>query len=631
MAEFTHSGGGNPGVPNNPENTPLPSRAATPGSDSSQPSGGSRFREWVGGKYDKGKAKLERGVQKAEKGAKKLFDRGKPKNEGGPQDAGVSATSGSSESNADAMGGIRRDGKAAAAGEMGTVDTGVVVAPSREEGPAELETDQQARSTPRLYTASVTSAKDEHTLSPALVSIVPKVVSDEDTPLVTSAGSGTVGPDDNTVAAVEMDTTDGAPQAYGAEIILHSMPANDLQEITSSLQPQATFTSVATDDNSIPLQKTITHVLAEEKRGAHKTMEGIEGPPVSATAMARSVADESTSAKKSSKALAIATGTFKTALGIAAALIPEPFKGPAEALLKVVGVVEKANSNKEEVKILKKNCELLGSSIVNAVKGKDTALLSEDLKDSLGRLVAGIHTTLEAVLKEKSGGITAYVLVEDDTQVLVNANKKLDKLLQCFWIENHIAGTIVLSDILATVQDQGGWMQGLSVTLDKHIENSTLGQLKRVPGAAYDSQEVEDKIVPCFEGTRSKLLVNVGRWMSGTISDGHNPPLYVLDGIAGIGKSTVAITVAQRAAGINSLGATFFFSRDQDDRKKSAGFVHTIAYQLARYDASYGTAIAAAITRNPEALDKVLTQQFSLLVAKPLWTLLEQRATPLQF
>jgi hypothetical protein len=117
--------------------------------------------------------------------------------------------------------------------------------------------------------------------------------------------------------------------------------------------------------------------------------------------------------------------------------------------------------------------------------------------------------------------------------------------------------------------------------------------------------------------------------MSGSLCNGHNPPLYVLDGIAGIGKSTVAITVAQRAAGINSLGASFFFSRDQENRKNSLGFVHTVAYQLACYNASYGRAIAAAINNHPDALDKVLTQQFSLLVADPLCPLLEQRATPL--
>ncbi len=45
------------------------------------------------------------------------------------------------------------------------------------------------------------------------------------------------------------------------------------------------------------------------------------------------------------------------------------------------------SSNKEEVEILKAHCGLLGSSVVNAVKGKDTKLLSEGLKDSIGRLV----------------------------------------------------------------------------------------------------------------------------------------------------------------------------------------------------------------------------------------------------
>ncbi|KAJ2922378.1 hypothetical protein H1R20_g14711, partial [Candolleomyces eurysporus] len=477
MSEFIHSGGENRGIPDISErNTPIPSRAVTPGTDDSRPpSRASRFRAWVGEKYDKGKDKMERRVQKAEKGVKSFLDRSKSRNEGDgetrPQDAGGSGLS----DNANIMGGLRRDGEAATAGEVGAADT---------------------------------------------------------------LASGTA----------------------------------------------------------------------------------------TAPRMAHGVVNEPRSATSSSKAWAIAKGTLKTALGIIVAVVPDPFKGPAGALLKVVDIIEEADSNKKEVGILKKRCDLLGSSIVNAVKGKDPKLLSEDLKDSIGRLVEGIWNTLEAANKEKSKGITAYVLVEDDVEVLKEANKKLDELLQYFWIENHIAGTIVLSDILVNVQDQVGWMQGL----DKHFEqNSTLGQLKWVPGAAYDSQEVMAKIVPCFEGTRSALLANVGRWMSGSVSDGHNPPLYVLDGIAGIGKSTVAITVAQRAAGINSLGATFFFSRDQDDRKKAFGFVHTIAFQLAHYDASYGSAIAAAMTSNPDALDKVLSQQFNLLVAKPLTSLLEQRATPL--
>ncbi|KAJ2921245.1 hypothetical protein H1R20_g15849, partial [Candolleomyces eurysporus] len=365
--------------------------------------------------------------------------------------------------------------------------------------------------------------------------------------------------------------------------------------------------------------------LGQEKNGAHNTKEDVEGTRTPA----HSAVNEP--ATNTSKVWAIAKGTFKTALGIAAAAVPEPFKGPAEALLKVVDVIESADSNKEEVEILKKRCDLLGSSIVNAVKGKDARLLSEDLKESIGHLVVGIWDTLNAANQDKSKGFAAYVLAEDDAEVLKNANRKLDELLQCFWIENHIAGSIVLSDILATAQDHIEWIQCLSETHHKHFENSTFNQLKRVPGAAYDSQEVVAKVVACFEGTRAVLLAKIGHWMSHSVSDGHNPPLYVLDGIAGIGKSTVAITVAQRAAGINSLGASFFFSRDEDDRKKSFGFVHTIAYQLARYDENYGKAIATAINHHPDALDKVLNQQFDLLIAKPLSQLLEQRVTPLLF
>ncbi|RXW13519.1 hypothetical protein EST38_g12335 [Candolleomyces aberdarensis] len=328
---------------------------------------------------------------------------------------------------------------------------------------------------------------------------------------------------------------------------------------------------------------------AKVERGVHKLFFD-RGKP-------KNEGEEEDAGGESSKVRAIAMGTFKTALGIVVTLVPEPYKGPAEVLLKVVDIVEKVDSNKEEVEILKKRCDLLGSSIVNVVKGKDTKLLSKDLRDSIGRLVAGIWATLKAANKVKSTGFTAYVLAEDDVEVLKKANKSLDELLHYFW-------------------EQLSWLTFLVLF---RIRWCTLSN-NRVPGAAYDSEAVGAKIMPCFEGTRSSLLANVGRWMIGATADGHNPPLYVLDDIAGIGKSTVAITVAQRAAdpNINCLGATFFFSRDQEDRKTSLGFVHTIAYQLARYHASYGKAIAAAITSNPEALDKMLTQQFILLVAKPL-------------
>ncbi|KAJ2925826.1 hypothetical protein H1R20_g11268, partial [Candolleomyces eurysporus] len=357
-------------------------------------------------------------------------------------------------------------------------------------------------------------------------------------------------------------------------------------------------------------------------------------------------ASEASTTASTGKTWAIVAQALRMTLSGAVPFIPDPFKGPAEALLKMIDVFEEAKSNKEEMEGLKARCNLLNESMVNAIKGQDESLLSTELKESIGRLVKGIHDTFLAMVVGYSTGMAAYVMVEDNSEAVKGANQKLDQILQCFWIENLIAGALVLSDVRRTVEnhalvlgdihqtvkDQEVWMVKLCGTIDNHFKSATLDKLKHVPGAAYDSQELA-KVNPCFEGTRVKLLAGIGRWMSNTALEERETrkPIYVLDGIAGIGKSTVAKTVAQRAAAINSLGATFFFSRDHADRQHAAGFVHTIAYQLAWCDASYGRAIATAIDDHPDSLHKVMAQQFSTLVAEPLKGMLKQRATPLVF
>ncbi|RXW14224.1 hypothetical protein EST38_g11630 [Candolleomyces aberdarensis] len=357
-------------------------------------------------------------------------------------------------------------------------------------------------------------------------------------------------------------------------------------------------------------------------------------------------ASEASTTAPTGKTWPIVAQALKMTLSGAVPFILDAFKGPAEALLKIIDVFEQAKSNKEEMEDLKARCNLLNESIVNAIKGRDERLLSAELKESIGHLVKGIHDMFLATMVGYLTAMAAYVMVEDNSEVVNEANEKLDWILQCFWIENLISGalvlsdvhqtveghTLVLGDIHKTVQDQKRWVVQLCATTDNHFKSVALDKLKHVPGAAYDSQELA-KVNPCFEGTRLKLLAGIGRWISNTALEEQETrkPIYVLDGIAGIGKSTVAKTVAQHAAAINSLGATFFFSRDHADRQQAAGFVHTIAYQLACCNASYGKAIATAIDDHPGSLHKIMAQQFSTLVAEPLSGMLMQRATPLVF
>ena len=94
--------------------------------------------------------------------------------------------------------------------------------------------------------------------------------------------------------------------------------------------------------------------------------------------------------------------------------------------------------------------------------------------------------------------------------------------------------------------------------------------------------------------------------------------IYGLDGLAGIGKSTVAKTVAQEMNNRGLLGASFFFSRNEDDRKSAKLFFGTIASQLSQYCQEIAIYIGKALERKPDASGKQLEDQLLNLIIQPL-------------
>lgn len=99
----------------------------------------------------------------------------------------------------------------------------------------------------------------------------------------------------------------------------------------------------------------------------------------------------------------------------------------------------------------------------------------------------------------------------------------------------------------------------------------------------------------------------------------HSRPfLYWLSGIGGIGKSTIAQTVAEKEAKLGRLGASFFFSRDVADRSYAKLFFPTLAYQLALYRPDFRERITNAIRTNPGAQNSFLSVQLQKLIIEPL-------------
>ncbi|KIL70481.1 hypothetical protein M378DRAFT_46513, partial [Amanita muscaria Koide BX008] len=144
--------------------------------------------------------------------------------------------------------------------------------------------------------------------------------------------------------------------------------------------------------------------------------------------------------------------------------------------------------------------------------------------------------------------------------------------------------------------------------------------------AAFDDYQSQKKNGLCLKGTRETLLGELGSWLV----DPTRSRIYVLSGLAGIGKSTIAYTFASRADKLGIIGASFFFSRDESDRKTAKKFFTTIAYQLCVYDKAFAKAIGDALLneRGSAAITKDLNEQLEALILEPLRDVVKSRVQP---
>jgi len=141
------------------------------------------------------------------------------------------------------------------------------------------------------------------------------------------------------------------------------------------------------------------------------------------------------------------------------------------------------------------------------------------------------------------------------------------------------------------------------------------GPLKLLPYAtkAEFNASGKDDDPLCLPNTRVDVLDRIRKWADG--DDGRH--LFWLSGWAGTGKSTIARTIAREYCDQGCLGASFFFSRDEEDLRHAGKFVTTIAIQLARLSILRDP-IHKAISENDGIVNKTLRDQWEALVLEPL-------------
>jgi hypothetical protein len=119
----------------------------------------------------------------------------------------------------------------------------------------------------------------------------------------------------------------------------------------------------------------------------------------------------------------------------------------------------------------------------------------------------------------------------------------------------------------------------------------------------------------CLTGTRSKILNDIMEWAT-VPSDSGN--ILWLSGVAGSGKSTISTTISESLRGVERLGAFLFFDRNDRAHNHPDAVIRTIAYWLALSSSHIGSAVSAAIRRDPAVVNAPLRTQFKCLLLEPL-------------
>ena len=142
------------------------------------------------------------------------------------------------------------------------------------------------------------------------------------------------------------------------------------------------------------------------------------------------------------------------------------------------------------------------------------------------------------------------------------------------------------------------------------VHLSVLNGCRRARGAGYRHGDRRG----CLRGTREAVLSEIESWTK----DFNKSPVFWLNGLAGTGKSTIAQTVAERSFADGLLGASFFCSRDFEDRSDLRFIFPTLAFQLAHKYPDFRASLVPLLQSNPDVLDESLYSQMEMLIVGPL-------------
>ncbi|KAG7085383.1 hypothetical protein E1B28_002947 [Marasmius oreades] len=146
-----------------------------------------------------------------------------------------------------------------------------------------------------------------------------------------------------------------------------------------------------------------------------------------------------------------------------------------------------------------------------------------------------------------------------------------------------------------------------------HYFTNRLWEAIKDIGASHNSEQQVDRGC-CLPGTREAVLELIRQWR---VSGCNSPPVCWLSGAAGVGKSAIALSVAEECEK-DGLVASFFFFRSDPKRNNPSSLVLSIVHGLVVKRPHLKALINEKIAADPGILAARLENQYKELVLENL-------------
>ncbi|THU85421.1 TPR-like protein [Dendrothele bispora CBS 962.96] len=292
-----------------------------------------------------------------------------------------------------------------------------------------------------------------------------------------------------------------------------------------------------------------------------------------------------------------------------------PLKSAADVTVQIVTLVKDFKANQRDWKDFGAYVQDIVVCVIEHMSIID--LSKDDLRQRLAKFLDCLQKIHENIKSLRSQSVAKRLFEwTKDSQQIDDMRKKLSESLTLFQLEINIGTRADVAKLLESlrVEDVGKVVEAANRKLtDKIVLNSNLEKLQYVKSASWNKNRA------CLPGTRTSLINEIMSWAHDKTDRSNTVEIYLLSGVAGSGKTSIAHSIAQRCFEEKLLLSSFFFHRETAGLNVPDGFITTLARDLGRVNSSIAESIAFAVEDDPAlALAHSMSHQFQKLIIEPL-------------